>query len=122
MRKNLKLFLCIIYNSSFTPSIPASLASSINTRPARFPPRIPRGYSFVSNFEIVERGFSPKGHPPVLPVEAKRQRVNMLSTASSQGEVRFMIYQDAMNQQRLIRFMERLIRVSNRNRTYFTIF
>ena len=66
----------------------------------------------VSNCEIVERGFSPKGHPPVLPVETKRQRVNMISAISSQGSVRFMVYQDAMNQQRLIRFMERLMRTS----------
>ena len=67
----------------------------------------------VSNCEIVERGFSPKGRPPVLPVETKRQRVNMISAISSQGKVRFMIYQDAMNQQRLIQFMDRLVRTSN---------
>ena len=48
----------------------------------------------------------------MLPAETKRQRVNMLSAVNSQGKVRFMIYQDTMNQQRLIRFMERLIRVS----------
>jgi len=66
----------------------------------------------VNNCEIVERGFSPKGRPPVLPVETKRQRVNMISAVSSQGKVRFMLYQDAMNQQKLIRFMERLIRGS----------
>ena len=48
----------------------------------------------------------------MLPVETKRQRVNMLSAVSSQGKVRFMIYQDTMNPQRLIRFMERLIRDS----------
>ena len=53
----------------------------------------------VSNCEIVERGFSPKGRPPVLPVETKRQRVNMISAISSQGSVRFMVYQDTMNQQ-----------------------
>ena len=48
----------------------------------------------------------------MLPVETKRQRVNMISAVSSQGKVRFMRYQDTMNQQRLIRFMERLIRDS----------
>ena len=42
----------------------------------------------------------------------KRHRVNMLSAVNSQGKARFMIYQDTMNQQRLIRFMERLIRDS----------
>ncbi len=36
----------------------------------------------------------------------------MISAISSQGKVRFMVYQDTMNQQRLIRFMERLIRTS----------
>ena len=56
------------------------------------------GKEGVSNCEIVERGFSPKGRPPVLPVETKRQRVNMISAISSQGSVRFMVYQDAMNQ------------------------
>ncbi len=50
----------------------------------------------------------------MLPVETKRQRVNMISAISSQGKVRFMVYQDVMNQQRLIRFMERLIHTSER--------
>ena len=36
----------------------------------------------------------------------------MLSAVNSQGKVKFMIYQDTMNQQRLIRFMERLVRAS----------
>ena len=36
----------------------------------------------------------------------------MLSAVNSQGKVKFMIYQDTMNQQRLIRFMECLICVS----------
>ena len=36
----------------------------------------------------------------------------MISAISSQGKVRFMLYQDTMNQQRLIRFMERLVRSS----------
>ena len=66
----------------------------------------------VSNCEIVERGFSPKGQPPVLPVETKRQRVNMISAISGQGKVRYMVYQDTMDQQRLIQFMEQLIRAS----------
>ena len=48
----------------------------------------------------------------MLPVETKRQRVNMISAISSQGKVHFMVYQGTMNQQRLIRFMERLVRAS----------
>ena len=45
----------------------------------------------------------------MLPVETKRQRVNMISAVSSQGKVRFMIYQDTMNQQRLIRGSQRKV-------------
>ncbi len=48
----------------------------------------------------------------MLPVETKRERVNMISALSDQGHVRFMLYQDAMNQQRLIEFMRRLVGVS----------
>ena len=36
----------------------------------------------------------------------------MISAISDQGNVRFMVYQDTMNQQRLICFMERLVRAS----------
>ena len=38
----------------------------------------------------------------------------MISAVNSQGHVRFMLYQETMNQQRLIRFMERLVRTSQR--------
>jgi len=68
----------------------------------------------VSNCETVERGFAPKGHPPVLPVETKRERVNMLSAISSQGSVRFMVYRENMEQRRLIQFMQRIVRLSDR--------
>ena len=50
----------------------------------------------------------------MLPVETKRQRVNMISAVNNQGHVRFMVYQDTMNQQRLIRFMGQLVRTSQR--------
>ena len=68
----------------------------------------------VSNRETVERGFAPKGHPPVLPVETKRERVNMISAISSQGSVRFMVYRESMDQRRLIQFMQRLVHTSDR--------
>ena len=38
----------------------------------------------------------------------------MISALSSEGKVRFMIYRATMNQQRLIRFMECLVRSSER--------
>lgn len=68
----------------------------------------------IDNSSNCERGFAPKGQPPVLPVETKRERLNMLSALSREGDIRFMLYEDSMNQQRLIRFMDRLVRSSSR--------
>lgn len=68
----------------------------------------------VSNQENFERGFSPKGEPPVLPYETKRERVNMISAITNQGHVRFMVYEDTMTQQKLIDFMGRLIKDASR--------
>ena len=67
----------------------------------------------VSSCETVERGYAPKGQPHALPVETKRERVNMLSAVSSEGSVRFMVYRESMDQ-RLIRFMQRLTGTSER--------
>lgn len=68
----------------------------------------------IDNCSNCERGFAPKGQPPILPVETKREGLNMFSALSRQGDIRFMLYEDSMNQQRLIQFMERLVRTSNR--------
>ena len=58
--------------------------------------------------------FPPKGQPPILSVETKKERVNMISALSSSGNVRYMLYEDSMNQQRLITFMQRLIHTSKK--------
>ena len=58
--------------------------------------------------------FPPKGQPPILSVETKKERVNMISALSSGGDVRYMLYEDSMNQQRLITFMHRLIHTSKK--------
>ena len=59
------------------------------------------------------RGYSPKGKTPILRLPAKRVRSNMISTVSNQGNVRFMIYSEKMNAKVLIRFLKRLIKVSD---------
>ena len=68
----------------------------------------------VCNAENYERGFAPKGHPPVLKVETKRERINMISAIASKGSVRFMVYDGTMTQQKLIDFMRRLVADSPR--------
>ena len=56
------------------------------------------------------RGFSPKGQAPVLTLVAKKSRINMISAINNYGTVRFMIYDETMTCQRLIEFMEGLIK------------
>lgn len=68
----------------------------------------------VCNSENFERGYAPKGHPPVLKVETKRERENMISAINNQGSVRFMVYDDTMTQQKFIDFMRRLIAEAKR--------
>ena len=63
----------------------------------------------VDNQEHYQRGFAPKGQPPVLEVTSKRERVNMISAITNKGSLKFMIYDEKMTQQKLIEFMERLI-------------
>ena len=68
----------------------------------------------VSNRENYERGFAEKGTPPVLPMTVKHERINMISAITNQGHVRFMVYEEAMNQQILIDYFKRLTAESNR--------
>ena len=63
----------------------------------------------IDNQEHYQRGFAPKGQPPVIGAESKRERVNMMSAINNYGTIRFMMFDDNMNQQRLIEFMRRLI-------------
>ena len=52
----------------------------------------------------------PKGNSPVQTVNPVREKVNMISTITNQGETHFMFYSETMTAQLLIQFMERLIR------------
>lgn len=54
------------------------------------------------------RGFAPKEEKPVVKLVVKKSHVSMISSITNQGKVRFMMYQDAMNSEILIKFMTRL--------------
>lgn len=62
----------------------------------------------------VEKGYSPRGKTPVVRQTAKRERINMISSITNQGQVRFMFYRDSMNSKRLIEFMRRLSKDAGR--------
>ncbi len=60
------------------------------------------------------RGYSPRGKTPEVRLSAKRVGVNMISSITNQGKVRFMIYKKSMNAKVLIKFLKRLIQDNDR--------
>ena len=62
------------------------------------------------------KGFAPRGRTPVVRLSGgpKRTRTNMISAITSQGKVRFMLYQDNMSPRLFIKFLTRLIRESSK--------
>ena len=56
------------------------------------------------------RSYAPKGKTPVKESMAKRFSVNMISTVTNQGKVEFMIYSGTMNSERLIEFIQQLVK------------
>lgn len=60
------------------------------------------------------RSYSPRGKTPAIRLSAKCKRVNLISTVTNQGKVRFMIYKDRMNADKFIKFMKRLIKDADR--------
>lgn len=60
------------------------------------------------------RSYAPRGKTPAISLSAKCKRVNLMSTITNQGKVRFMIYKDRMNADTFIKFMKRLIKDADR--------
>jgi len=68
----------------------------------------------IQNDAYNARGFAPKGQTPIVRINATRSRVNMISSISNQGKVRFMLYRETMTAKVLIKFLTRLIKDANR--------
>lgn len=60
------------------------------------------------------KGYAPKGKTPVVRTETQKFKVNMLSAVSKRGKLRFVLYKDNMNSDKLIDFMRRLVHDSNK--------
>lgn len=60
------------------------------------------------------RSYAPKGKTPEIRLSASRHSLNMISSVTNQGKVRFMVYAERMNAKTLIRFLRRLIRDAGR--------
>ena len=64
--------------------------------------------------DVNGRAYAPKGQTPVQRVKGTPEKLNMISTITNQGKVRFMFYQETMTANLLITFMKRLIRSTER--------
>ena len=60
------------------------------------------------------RGYSPKGVTPTRQISSIRERVNMISSVTNNGKVRFMFYKETMNSALLIKFFKRLIKSTDK--------
>jgi transposase len=56
------------------------------------------------------RSYAPKGRTPVRHKQAKHLSINMISSVTNQGKVRFMTYTGSMNAARFIEFLRRLVK------------
>jgi len=68
----------------------------------------------IQNDAYNAKGFAPKGKTPVVRINATKSRVNMISSITNRGKVRFMLYKENMTSQVLIKFMSRLIKDADR--------
>lgn len=60
------------------------------------------------------RSYAPRGKTPAIRISAKRENINLISTVTNQGKVRFMVYKNTMNSQTMIKFLKRLIKDADR--------
>ena len=68
----------------------------------------------IQNDAYDAKGYAPRGKTPVVRTHAKKFRVNMVSSITNRGKVRFMMYKDTMNCNLLIKFMTRLTKDAGR--------
>lgn len=60
------------------------------------------------------RSYAPKGQTPIRTTMAKKLSLNMISTVTNQGLVRFMTYKGGMNSEMFIKFLRRLVKGSKK--------
>jgi len=60
------------------------------------------------------KGYAPKGKTPVMEHTAKRFKINMISSITNRGKLRFMVYEQNMDADLFVSFLERLIESSDK--------
>ena len=64
----------------------------------------------ISNQDQIGRSWAPKGQTPIVTRDAKRFGESMISAVSNRGLMRFMLYDGALNIERFLTFLRRLIK------------
>ncbi|MBK8583488.1 MAG: IS630 family transposase [Flavobacteriales bacterium] len=67
------------------------------------------------------RGYAPAGKTPILPHAARWSHVTMISAVTNQGLVRFAFHQGAINTDRFIDFMDRLIQEAEGRKVFLIL-
>jgi len=73
----------------------------------------------IKNSSHYGRSYAPRGKTPVRRTMGKRLSINMISSITNQGKVKFMIYSGTMNSDRFLKFLRQLIK--NRERKIYLI-
>jgi len=60
------------------------------------------------------RGFSPKGKTPEIKMQSKYMSINMISTVTNKGQMRFLLSEKYINTDKLIEFTENLFKEINK--------
>ncbi len=60
------------------------------------------------------KGYAPKGKTPVMEHTAKRFKINMISSITNRGKLRFMVYEQNMDADLFVTFLERLVESSDK--------
>lgn len=69
----------------------------------------------------VIKGYAPKGKTPVMEHTAKRFKINMISSITNRGKLRFMVYEQNMDADLFVTFLERLIESNNKKKIFLIL-
>jgi transposase len=70
--------------------------------------------SGISNQANHGRSFAPQGQTPVITAPGRRATTSMISSVTNRGQMRFMLYDGALNTTIFLRFLRRLIKGAER--------
>jgi transposase len=71
--------------------------------------------------DVNGRGYAPIGKTPIRRAKGTPEKINMISSVTNQGKVRFMFYPGSMNVLVFLNFLKRLIRDANGRKIYLIV-